>query len=158
MKRISKILMTAFALSLAIPAFSAMTVGGNYKTTDSKVFMDLFIKEGGNVNGVRSDFLGVVNEGTLQLEDCVMTKEVVSHGTLMAHKTDFKKDLSLSGETELTSCRLTDIHVHGGRLILDGYTEVAGSIIFETGNGEVYKKSEVTLLGDVIGGTVLDLE
>lgn len=166
MKKMLKYLVILLLCGLSTPAFSAMTLGGKYVSTDSTCFMDILVTETGVLEGTRSEFLQVTINGLANLDRCVMRKEVTSHGTLFANATDFLMDLAVcAGHTTLTSCNLINLYIldHNEEnstnpinITLDGATTVNGDIVFETGLGIVHKGPNVVILGKVIGGVVLD--
>ena len=168
MKKILKFLAVVVLCGLSTPAFSAMTLSGNYVSTDSKCFMDMLVTEKGVLQGTRSEFLQVTIKGSANLDRCVMRKEVTSHGTLIANATEFLMDLSVcAGKTTLTSCNLMNLYIldhneENGEnpihITLDGATTVNGAIVFETGLGQVHKGPNVVILGEVIGGVIVDQE
>lgn len=168
MRKILKFLAAVVLCGFSTPAFSAMNLGGNYVSTDSKCFMDMLITETGVLQGTRSEFLQVTIKGSAILDRCIMRKEVTSHGTLIANATEFLMDLSVcAGKTTLTSCNLMNLYVldHNEEnsenpihITLDGATTVNGAIVFETGLGQVHKGPNVVILGEVIGGVIVDQE
>jgi hypothetical protein len=97
-----------------------------------------------------------------------MRKNVTSYGVLVANATDFFKDLTVcSGKTTITSCTLSNLYIldHDEEnsanpidVTLTGATTISGSIIFETGQGKVYKGPKVEILGEVIGGKLIKIK
>lgn len=168
MKWISKLLAAIILCGISMPAFSAMSLGGTYESTDSYCFIDMIIEETGILKGTRSEFLKVTIKGSAELDQCFMKKEVVSYGTLVANKTEFSTDLSIfAGNTTLSSCNLTNLYISDNdeeksknpiHVILDGSTVVNGDIVFETGLGRVYKGPNVLILGEIKGGTLIELQ
>jgi hypothetical protein len=168
MKKIFKFLAAFILYGISTPAFSAMSMGGHYVSTDSYCFMDMVVEENGVLQGTRSEFLQVTIKGSAELDQCLMRKEVISHGILIANETEFLMDLSVcAGKTTLTSCNLTNLyildhdeensknHIH---ITLDGATIINGDIVFEAGLGQVYKGPNVVILGEIIGGILVELE
>jgi hypothetical protein len=168
MKKILKFLAVVVLCGFSTPAFSAMTLGGTYVCTNSKCFMPMLITETGVLQGTRSEFLQVTIKGSANLDRCIMRKEVTSHGTLIANATEFLMDLSVcAGKTTLTSCNLMNLYVldqneenseNPIHITLNGATTVNGAIVFATGLGQVYKGPNVVILGEVIGGVIVDQE
>lgn len=156
-------------LAFVTPVFAQMTNSGTTNLTDSDIFMDMLNTKTGVIKGTRSQFgHKLTNKGTVDLNSCVMKKEVTSFGTLVANKTKFQESLFISsGKTNLTACHIENLYILDASkeattnpicVILDGNTTVNGSIIFETGVGKVFKSADALILGEVIGGIVLDLE
>jgi len=147
-------------------ANAAMTNSGKYSTTDSIAWGDFINKAEGVIEGKRSTFLKITNYGTANLDNCLMKGEFISFGTVLANETQFLKNLTVNtGETTLNSCKLENLIISNEsnesdspRVILKGYTVIQGSVEFKGDSGSVYKGADVTILGDIINGTVLDLQ
>ena len=168
MKNLLKTLCLFSLCTFITPAYCAMTNSGTFNSTNSSAFMDILNTETGTLKGINSSFLKLTNKGIAILDHCTMLKEVTSFGTLLANDTQFQSDLTIhSGKTILTSCNLNSIYImdredenatHPIHITLDGSTLINGSIYFEIGHGKVYKSSNVRILGEIIGGQVIDLQ
>lgn len=166
MKQLLKFMLFAVLCGFTTPSFSAMTCGGTYTSIDSHTYMDILVTETGLLKGIRSDFLRVTIKGTANLDRCIMKKEVISHGILDANATEFLEDVTIcAGNTTLTSCTLTNLNIldHDDsqnpiHITLKGATTINGSIVFETGQGKVYKSPDVVINGEILGGTLIDLK
>lgn len=173
MKFIIKSLIFIVLCSFILPVYSKPEISENFDAVDSGDHFekddtnppDVLSTDHDNLCGVRSEFKKrVIVKGIAILDRCIMKKKVISYGTLKANATDFLRDLIIrSGAATLNSCGLTDLYIQDHdpqspiEVILDGYTVVHGSIIFESGKGKVYKSSNTCILGEVVGGELIDL-
>jgi hypothetical protein len=145
-----------------LPAYSTTVIGSTYRLVDSSTLRDILITKTGFLNGTRSIFLGLTVEGRADLDKCLVKGEVISQGLFVAKATEFCDRISIhSGRTILNSCEVKDLylfdrnandHENSIYVVLDGATIVFGSIIFETGQGKVYKGPDTLILGKVVGG------
>lgn len=162
-----------YFLLILMSFYASLTYGGflnsgTFDFTNSTAWGDFENQTTGVLNGEGSTFFGLVNHGTVNLKKCKMTKEVKSFWVLNAIETSFLKDVVIcDGNATLHSCQLENLVVgdilnetnHSlATVILDGSTKIKGSIIFKNAEGKVYKSSQVIILGDIINGSIIDLE
>jgi hypothetical protein len=145
---------------------SAMTNSGQQSLKDSCMWIDINNTSTGIIIAERAKFLKLTNYGTVQLDNCIMTKEVESFGIFNIKETTFMKDVFLGGgEATLTSCQLENLFIlmnqhdqHPPRVVLNGTTIIHGSVIFKGDAGFVYKGPDAVIQGEITNGMVIDLE
>jgi hypothetical protein len=133
--------------------YAGMTNSGTFTLMQSNSWASILNKPQGLIEGDGSQFLKIVNEGTVQIENCIMLEEVESSGTLNAHLCKFVKDVILTGgDTVLDSCQLINLVISNpqAQVSLKGNTIITGSIIFKQGQGVVSKDPEVLILNETV--------
>jgi hypothetical protein len=98
--------------------------------------------------------------GKVALNGSLVDGEVVINGLLTADKTKFNKGISIASETVVfKNCQIASINVRESRNrvqiveLRDG-TQVEGSIVFESGKGEVWLYPGSVVKGDVVGAQI----
>jgi hypothetical protein len=139
---------------------AAWTNSGTYSSNGGALMIPFENKVTGIMNISNTKVLSLINAGTVSCKNCIFTKEVLNRGVLSAEKTQFQGVLSVAGgQTQLTSCELTDLKIldldSTPVVQIDGDTHIHGSVVFETGKGQVMIGPFVTIEGAIIGGTVV---
>ena len=126
---------------------------------------DIVVTGSGGLQATNSTFEKLIQSGApLQFNKCTMKGDVVSQSTLTAEEnTTFEKGLYiLNGTALLYDCRLKNLYIddqgNSPEIKLYGNTVVEGDIIFKTGMGRVSKHPTVVIKGNILGGTVTDID
>lgn len=100
--------------------------------------------------------------GQATLDYCSLRRKSTICGALIATFSKFAEELSISSERviidscESNSLRILQIGGYRGIQVVElrGKTKITGSIIFESGNGEVVVSPESEITGAIIGGQI----
>lgn len=102
--------------------------------------------------------------GEVDLKNCTISNQTKINGSLNAVDTTFKNNLSIASKKIIfDNCLLESVIVRkingyeGNQVIeLRNSTTVAGSIVFESGNGEIWLAPTSKIKGKVEGSKVVD--
>ncbi len=148
------------------PIYGGIDNSGTFNLINSTCWGDIVNNKMGVIEGKGSIFLGIVNYGTVNLDDCTIKAECKSFGQLNALNTSFQRNVIIcDGQTILDSCKLENLFIKDDledtpslpQVILQGSTTISGSIVFTTGQGRIYKGPNVVILGQVVNGSITNL-
>jgi hypothetical protein len=117
----------------------------------------------GLLNAEDANFYSLDVNGSVKLIQCTINHTATIKGSLTASSTKFDNTLKLySSETRFINSKVGgDLHLgHTDPkkqiVYLDNFSEIAGNVIFDDGDGEVVLRGQSKVNGKVIGGrTVL---
>ncbi len=147
------------------PIYGAINNSGEFNLTNSSCFGDMVNNKTGVIEGKDSLFLGIVNQGTVNLDTCKVKREFKSSGQVNAVNTKFEKNVTISGgHTTLDNCELVNLFIDSEenspvpKVILWGETAIGGYLTFLTGKGEVYVGPRVVYVGEIVNGSIIKLD
>lgn len=108
----------------------------------------------GSLNADESTINRLQVNGQVDLKNCIVNNNSRVNGSLNADNTQFQKELSVSSQkVTLTNCSVDTLKVgkvngYNGKQIVElcGTTKMAGPIIMDSGNGEIWISSEAKYL------------
>lgn len=117
----------------------------------------------GSLNAEKSSIGSLVVNGQATLKNCLVNNTTIINGSLNADNTRFQKELSIASQRiTLKACYVGSLvvrEVNGDDrtqiIDLRSGTKIAGPIIVESGNGEVWISSNSEILDQVSGAKVL---
>jgi len=124
----------------------------------TKVLGDVQIN--GSLNAEESELNSLQVNGQAELNNCVISNTTVINGSLNANNTKFQENLSVASQKiVLKMCTVDSLIVrevsgYTGVQVVDlrSRTNIAGSIIVESGNGEIWISSNSKISETMVSG------
>ena len=118
----------------------------------------------GTLKATGADMNHLIVNGQVTLKQSIVRSDMLINGKLTASGSQLSGTLSIASEkTDLIDTKAEDIivrKVEGDSreqlLILSDQTVVQGSIQFESGSGKVILENTARVLGDILGGEILE--
>lgn len=116
----------------------------------------------GLLNADDASFFSLEVNGSARLAQCTINDVVSIKGSLIASSTKFEKTLEIySSEIRFINSKVSSNlhfgHTDSGKQVvyLDNFSEVAGDIIFDDGQGKVILRGQSKVGGKIIGGYIV---
>jgi len=150
-----------FSKSCIDETVNSVTANGSVFLKNSTILDSVVVN--GALLSIESDLGSLQVNGEAKLEHSAIKGDALINGALKAEKCHFFGSLSIASEmTFLENATTIQIlirktsHLNSGQILkLSGKTIIHGDIVFESGKGQVFVTDDVEIVGNVIGGCVV---
>ena len=137
---------------------SSIQANGAVILDGTKVLGDVQIN--GSLNAEESEINTLQVNGQAELDNCVISDTTIINGSLNANNTKFQENLSVASQKivlkmcSVNSLIVREVSGYMGTQIVDlrSGTNVTGSIIVESGNGEIWISSNSKISETLVSG------